>query len=77
MAGNGKKLNRANRKKIKIQPTAKSVMKAIPFYHTVRVFLIDREDRIRKIYSSGTLDPRLVLADVKTLLLEEARISKQ
>ena len=48
-----------------------------PLYHTVRVFLIDGEGRIRNIYSSGTLDPRLVLADVKTLLLEKARLSKQ
>jgi len=48
-----------------------------PLYHTVRVFLIDREGRIRNIYSSGTLDLRLVLADVKTLLLETARVSKQ
>ena len=48
-----------------------------PLYHILRVFLIDREGRIRNIYSSGTLDPRLVLADVKTLLLEESRLSKQ
>jgi protein SCO1 len=48
-----------------------------PLYHILRVFLIDREGRIRNIYSSGTLDPRLVLADVKTLLLEEARLSKR
>jgi protein SCO1/2 len=48
-----------------------------PLYHILRVFLIDRAGRIRNIYSSGTLDPRLVLADVKTLLLEEARVSKQ
>ena len=48
-----------------------------PLYHTLRVFLIDPEGRIRNIYSSGTLDPRLVLADVKTLLLEEAKLSKQ
>lgn len=48
-----------------------------PLYHILRVFLIDREGRIRNIYSSGTLDPRLVLADVKTLLLEEARFLKQ
>lgn len=48
-----------------------------PLYHTLRVYLIDREGRIRNIYSSGTLDPRLVLADVRTLLLEEARLSKQ
>ena len=48
-----------------------------PLYHILRVFLIDREGRIRNIYSSGTLDLRLVLADVKTLLLEESRLSKQ
>ncbi len=48
-----------------------------PLYHTLRVFLIDREGQIRNIYSSGTLDPRLVVADVKTLLLEEAKLSKQ
>jgi protein SCO1 len=48
-----------------------------PLYHILRVFLIDREGRIRNIYSSGTLDPRLVIADVKTLLLEEAKVSKK
>jgi cytochrome oxidase Cu insertion factor (SCO1/SenC/PrrC family) len=48
-----------------------------PLYHILRVFLIDREGRVRNIYSSGTLDPRLVVADVKTLVLEEARLSKQ
>jgi cytochrome oxidase Cu insertion factor (SCO1/SenC/PrrC family) len=42
-----------------------------PLNHTLRVFLIDREGRIRNIYSSGTLDPRLVLADIRTLLLKE------
>jgi protein SCO1 len=47
-----------------------------PLYHTLRVFLIDREGRIRNIYSSGTLDPRLVLADVKTLLLEQTKLAK-
>lgn len=48
-----------------------------PLYHILRVFLIDREGRIRNIYSSATLDPRLVLADVKTLLLDETKFSKQ
>jgi cytochrome oxidase Cu insertion factor (SCO1/SenC/PrrC family) len=48
-----------------------------PLYHILRVFLIDGEGRIRNIYSSGTLDPRLILADVKTLLLEEKRLSKK
>lgn len=48
-----------------------------PLYHVLRVFLIDRQGRVRNIYSSGTLDPRLLLADVKTLLIEEARTSKK
>lgn len=47
-----------------------------PLFHTLRVFLIDRQSRIRNIYSSGTLDLRLVLADVKTLLLEETKQSR-
>ncbi len=42
-----------------------------PLNHTLRVLLIDRHSRVRNIYSSGTLDPRLVLADVRTLLMEE------
>ena len=46
-----------------------------PLYHILRVFLIDRAGRIRNIYSSATLDPRLVLADVKSLLLEEKKVS--
>jgi hypothetical protein len=46
-------------------------------YHILRVFLIDRDGRIRNIYSSATLDPRLDLADVKTLLLEEKTFSEQ
>jgi len=41
-----------------------------PLNHTLRVFLIDRTGNIRNIYSSGTLDPRLVLADVRTLMRE-------
>lgn len=42
-----------------------------PLNHTLRVFLIDPEGRIRNIYSSGTLDPRLVLADVRTLMMQQ------
>jgi len=43
-----------------------------PLNHTLRVFVIDRSGNIRNIYSSGTLDVRLVLADVRTLLMEGA-----
>ena len=45
-----------------------------PLNHTLRVYLIDREGRIRNIYSSGTLDLRLVLADVRTLLLQNSAL---
>ena len=44
-----------------------------PLNHTLRVFLIDRQGNIRNIYSSGTLDLRLVLADVRTLMLEQSQ----
>lgn len=39
--------------------------------HLLRVYLIDREGRIRNIYGLGFLDQRLLIADIKTLLLEE------
>jgi cytochrome oxidase Cu insertion factor (SCO1/SenC/PrrC family) len=38
-----------------------------PLYHPLRVYLIDREQRIRNIYSQGLLDPRLVMTDLRTL----------
>jgi cytochrome oxidase Cu insertion factor (SCO1/SenC/PrrC family) len=41
-----------------------------PFYHVVRVYLIDAEGMVRNIYSFGMLDPRLVVTDVRTLLME-------
>jgi cytochrome oxidase Cu insertion factor (SCO1/SenC/PrrC family) len=44
-----------------------------PLNHTLRVFLVDAAGNIRNIYSSGTLDLRLVLADVRTLMLESTR----
>lgn len=57
-----------NRKSNPLDPTG-------PLNHTLRVFLIDPAGNIRNIYSSGTLDVRLVLADVKTLLLESSNTS--
>ena len=46
-----------------------------PYQHTLRVYLIDSQKRIRNIYSYGLLDPRLVMADVQTLLMEEKRLA--
>jgi cytochrome oxidase Cu insertion factor (SCO1/SenC/PrrC family) len=48
-----------------------------PLNHTVRVFLIDRSGNIRNIYGSTTLDPRLVLADVRTLMMETTSLAQQ
>jgi cytochrome oxidase Cu insertion factor (SCO1/SenC/PrrC family) len=43
-----------------------------PLAHQLRVYLIDRKLRVRNIYSLDFLDPRLVMADIRTLKLEEA-----
>jgi len=42
-----------------------------PFFHQVRVYLIDRQGMVRNIYTFGLLDPRLLITDVRTLLMEE------
>lgn len=42
-----------------------------PLNHTLRVFLVDARGNIRNIYSSATLDARLVLADIRTLMMEK------
>ena len=47
-----------------------------PYQHTLRVYLIDSKKRIRNIYSYGLLDPRLVMADVKTLIKEEEGVAR-
>jgi protein SCO1/2 len=41
-----------------------------PLNHIFRAFLIDRKGLIRNIYSLDFFDPKLVLNDVRTLLLE-------
>ncbi len=44
--------------------------KATAFSHILRVFLIDRQKRIRNIYSVAFLHPGLVVNDVRTLMME-------
>jgi cytochrome oxidase Cu insertion factor (SCO1/SenC/PrrC family) len=39
-----------------------------PFYHPLRVYLIDQQQQVRNIYSYGLLDPRLVATDALTVL---------
>src|SRR5690606_36442054 len=43
------------------------------FSHILRVYLIDRAKRIRNIHSVSFLHKDVVLADLRTLLQEEAR----
>lgn len=43
------------------------------FRHVLKVFLLDRQHRVRNVYSTGFLDSALVLNDVRTLMLERVR----
>jgi len=43
------------------------------FRHVLKVFLVDREHRVRNVYSTGFLNPALVLNDVRTVLQESSR----
>lgn len=38
--------------------------------HVLRVYLLDGQGRVRNVYSAGFLSAELVLADIRTLLLE-------
>ena len=42
--------------------------------HVLRVYLIDRERRIRNIYSAGYLHADTVVNDLKSLLMEEGQV---
>jgi cytochrome c peroxidase len=37
------------------------------YRHVLKVFLLDRENRVRNVYSAGFLNPALVLNDLRTL----------
>lgn len=39
--------------------------------HLLRMYLVDRDGTIRNVYGLGLIDPRLLMTDVETLLLEE------
>ena len=41
-----------------------------PLSHLLRVFLVDGDGTIRNIYSADFLDPRLLMNDLKTLLMQ-------
>jgi cytochrome oxidase Cu insertion factor (SCO1/SenC/PrrC family) len=39
--------------------------------HVMRVYLVDRKDRIREIYNLGFLQPELVVRDIDMILIEK------
>lgn len=43
------------------------------YAHVLKVLLLDRRGHVRNIYGVAYLDPRLLLADIETLLIEETR----
>jgi cytochrome c peroxidase len=43
------------------------------FRHVLKVFLVDRERRVRNVYSVGFLHPELILNDLRTLEMAEPR----
>jgi protein SCO1 len=45
--------------------------------HLLKVFLIDNQGFVREIYSNQSLDPAIILGDIRTLLLEESKASGQ
>jgi protein SCO1 len=45
--------------------------------HLPKVFLIDKQGVVREIYSNQSLDPAMILGDIKTLLLEESKANGQ
>jgi cytochrome oxidase Cu insertion factor (SCO1/SenC/PrrC family) len=40
--------------------------------HMLKMFLIDRQSRVREIYSSAFLQPEVILNDLRTLAMEDA-----
>ena len=42
--------------------------------HLLRIFLVDREGVIRNVYGLGLIDPRLIMTDVETLMMEEGML---
>ena len=54
-------------------PTGGEEGGATAFSHTLRVFLIDKRARVRNIYSPDFLHRDILLADIRTLLMESAQ----
>ncbi len=45
--------------------------------HLLRMYLIDRQGRVRNIYGLGMIDPALIMSDVVTLIMEDQEIAQE
>ncbi len=43
------------------------------YRHVLKIFLMDESNYVRNIYSTGMVSVKLILSDIKTLLLEDAQ----
>ncbi|MGB7302317.1 MAG: SCO family protein [Burkholderiaceae bacterium] len=50
---------------------------SVTINHLLRMFLVDRQGQIRNVYGLGSIDPRLIITDVQTLLIQEAQGRQQ
>ena len=66
LQGYGQTIDRVDDRKTGLTSNGTGVI-----YHLLRVYLIDQRGRVRNIYGLGYLDPRLLIADILTLLIEE------
>jgi len=58
---------------LRVAADSRAVPGTEEFTHTLKVFLIDPEARVREIYSTGYLMPRMIVNDMRTLAREVTR----
>ena len=55
---------------LRVEAGSKAVPGTEDFTHTLKVFLIDPDGRVREIYSTGYLMPEMIVNDIRTLAAE-------
>ena len=58
---------------LRVATDSRAVPGTEEFTHTLKVFLIDSEGRVREIYSTGYLMPQMIVNDIRTLRREITR----
>ena len=60
---------------LRVAADSKAVPGTEEFSHTLKVFLIDPQGRVREIYSSAWLMPKMIMNDIRTIELSGTRPS--